>query len=311
MRTLAENPPEGWEAELLASHAPGSLWAKWRGYRNARKELIRRCASSSERPDIVHIHTAADWSWRRKRRFALIAYEAGCKIIIHIHSGQFDTWLEAPHSNKSTKMKAVLQKTNAKTIVLSPWWKEQLHPLIGATEVIHNPVCKTFVAGNHSRDKNHILLLGRDDPVKGHAFGVKVCQLIRETGLDLRVTMSGITSSPYSWLEAKGWMSDEEKLRLLQTASLLIVPSEFEGEPLVVLEAISCGLPVLTSDRLHSLPSSIEVAPFMNKEAWVSKIIQLLQQPTDPLSLMEHSKQYNIETISNKWRDVYQVLLDQ
>lgn len=311
MHTLAEFPPEGWQADLLASHAPGGLWAKWRAYRKARKELIRRCRLPSERPDIVHVHTAADWSWRRKRRFALIANEAGCNIIIHIHSGQFDTWLESPHSSQSSKMRAVLQKTNAKTIVLSEWWKERLHPLIGSTEIVHNPVDKTFVASNRSRNKNHILLLGRDDPVKGHAFGIKVCQHIRETGLDLRVTMSGITSSPYSWLEARGWMSDEEKLRLLQTASLLIVPSEFEGEPLVVLEAISCGLPVLTSDRLHSLPSSIEVAPFKDEGAWASKIIQLLQQPTDPLLLMEHSKQYNIETISNKWREVYQGLLDQ
>ncbi|MBL6748751.1 MAG: hypothetical protein ISP85_07200, partial [Candidatus Poseidonia sp.] len=61
MHTLAEYPPEGWEAELLASHAPGGLWAKWRAYRRARKELIRRCQSPQDRPDIVHVHTAADW----------------------------------------------------------------------------------------------------------------------------------------------------------------------------------------------------------------------------------------------------------
>lgn len=36
MHTLAEFPPEGWEAELLPSHAPGGLWAKWRAYRRAR-----------------------------------------------------------------------------------------------------------------------------------------------------------------------------------------------------------------------------------------------------------------------------------
>ena len=38
MHTLAEFPPEGWEAELLASHALGGLWAKWRAYRRARRE---------------------------------------------------------------------------------------------------------------------------------------------------------------------------------------------------------------------------------------------------------------------------------
>ena len=28
MRTLADHSPEGWEAELLPSHAQGGLWAK-------------------------------------------------------------------------------------------------------------------------------------------------------------------------------------------------------------------------------------------------------------------------------------------
>ena len=32
MQTLAEHPPEGWEANLLPSHAPGGPLAKWRAY---------------------------------------------------------------------------------------------------------------------------------------------------------------------------------------------------------------------------------------------------------------------------------------
>ena len=40
MQTLAEHPPEGWEAELLSSHVQGGLWSKWRAYRRARKDFI-------------------------------------------------------------------------------------------------------------------------------------------------------------------------------------------------------------------------------------------------------------------------------
>ena len=202
-------------------------------------------------------------------------------------------------------MKVFLKKTNAKVIVLNNWWKKQLYPFIGDTEVVHNPVSKIYIEGNTPRNNNHVLLLGRKDPIKGHAFGKAVCQRVRETGRDLRVTMSGITSSQYPWLEAIGWISESEKLHLLQTTSLLIVPSKFEGEPLVVLEAISCGLSVLASDRLHSLPSSVEIAPFENEQIWVEKIIQLLEKPTASSLLKEHSKMYRIETISNKWKEIY------
>lgn len=138
-----------------------------------------------------------------------------------------------------------------------------------------------------------------------------VCAKVRQEVSDLKVTMTGITSSPYPWLEAKGWVSDEERVHLLQTASLLLVPSAFEGEPMVVIEAISCGLPVLCSDRVHSLPPAIEVAPFENEAVWESKIIHLLREPTDSDHLTAHSKFFEIQAISTHWNKVYQGLLAQ
>ena len=39
MHTLAEFPPEGWQADLLASHAPGGLCSKCPAYRISLKEL--------------------------------------------------------------------------------------------------------------------------------------------------------------------------------------------------------------------------------------------------------------------------------
>ena len=309
MRILAEHPPEGWEAELLASHVVGSPWAKWRAYRKARSTLIRMLHDPTQRPDVVHLHTAADWSWWRKRRFALLGHAAGCKIVVHIHSGKFDQWLGNANSSQSRAMKSALRKTGAKLVVLNEWWQEQLEPLIGGAEVVHNPVRSRYVDSKRVRNKNHILLLGRNDPVKGHKFAMTVCEAVREEVPELRVTMSGVTSSPYHWLEAKGWVSDEEKLELLQTASLLLVPSAFEGEPMVVLEAISCGLSVLCSDRVHSLPPSIEVAPFENEGAWVAKIIQILREPTDSDVLKSQSKSYEIQVISTQWNNIYQSLL--
>ena len=118
MRILAEHPPEGWDAELLSSHVVGSPWAKWRAYRRARKELFRRCHSETERPDVVHLHTAADWSWWRKRRFAKMAHKAGVPNIVHIHSGQFDTWLRSS-TNRASNFRKEIQSNLSKIIVLS------------------------------------------------------------------------------------------------------------------------------------------------------------------------------------------------
>ena len=87
MQTLADRPPEGWKAELLSSHAEGSLWAKWRAYQRARGELRRRCAGQ-QAPDVVHVHVASDWSWRRKSRMIREAQHHNVSVVVHLHSGQ-------------------------------------------------------------------------------------------------------------------------------------------------------------------------------------------------------------------------------
>lgn len=46
----------------------------------------------------------------------------------------------------------------------------------------------------------------------------------------------------------RGWISGAEKDRLIQKSQILILPSYTEGLPMSVLEAISCGMPVIATD---------------------------------------------------------------
>jgi glycosyltransferase involved in cell wall biosynthesis len=310
MRILAEHPPEGWEAELLSSHAIGSPWAKWRAYRRARAAFSQMLNDETRRPDIIHLHTAADWSWRRKRQFAKMAHKASVPNIVHIHSGQFDAWLGTPDSKRSHAMKSFLKKHHSQTVVLGSNWQEVLEPYIGAVEVVNNPVAIEIQPSLEPRESHHLLLLGRNDPVKGHAFAIQVCEKVRETHPQLKVSMTGIASSPHSWLSAKGWVSDSEKLHLLQSSTLLLVPSAFEGQPMVILEAMTCGLQVLVSDRIPQISSAIACAPFENVEAWVSKVIEMLDNPGDPSLLLSQSESHSIENISQQWRELYSKILN-
>jgi len=49
-------------------------------------------------------------------------------------------------------------------------------------------------------------------------------------------------------VDIRFWVGYEEKLQLLQTSTMLLLPSYSEGFPMVILEAIACGLPVICSD---------------------------------------------------------------
>ncbi|MDC0655287.1 glycosyltransferase family 4 protein [Candidatus Poseidoniaceae archaeon] len=308
MRILAEHPPEGWEAELLSSHVTGSPWAKWRAYRRARQTLIQMLKDPAQRPDIVHLHTAADWSWWRKRHFAQMAHKAGVPNIVHIHSGQFDTWLKASSPRVSNFRKDILVSQST-VVVLSTSWQEKLSQLIGDTNVIQNPLDPALTLNSKgSRDPQKILFLARNDPIKGGEFAQKLVSELRQKQPSLFLAMSGIETSEHSWVQPLGWMTEEQKRVQLSTASILIIPSKFEGQPMVALEALAMGTPVLLSDRIHSLPKEIPRAIFEDLEDWKKNLLHLLSSENtmfDETLLLD----YSLPILQEKWKTCYETLL--
>lgn len=307
MRILAEHPPEGWKAELLSSHAVGSPWAKWRAYRQARASLTQILKDDTRRPDIVHLHTAADWSWWRKRRFAQMAHKAGVPNIVHIHSGQFDTWLSSS-SNKVNNFRKDVSSFSSHVVVLSTSWQRILGKIIGDTTVVHNPLDPELsIDTNMVRDPNKILFLGRNDRIKGGLFAQELVKKLRQSNSDLFLAMSGIESSKYPWVRSLGWVTEDEKRGHLSTASLLLIPSKFEGQPMVVLEALALRTPVLLSDAIHSLPDSLPRARYEDVEDWKHQVESLLSSKSK-----QHEEillDYSLSSIQKKWGDLYQELL--
>ena len=306
MRILAEHPPEGWDAELLASHIVGSPWAKWKAYRRARKALIRMLNDSTQRPDVVHLHTAADWSWFRKMKFLRILQSNATPAIVHIHSGQFDAWLNSVSSRKQSRIHKILQHPLTTGVVLSHAWKSRLESQLGELFVVSNPVKPGLEPPTEPRSKNNLLLLGRNSAVKGHDFAIELAKHLRSEFPELTLTLTGRTQAKPSWIRGLGWVTEDDKIRLLQNSSILLVPSEYEGQPMVVLEALACGLPVCVSDRLVDIPEGVKVATYGDVEDWGRVISELLKSPPDGATLLESSQPYRIESISNEWKRVYE-----
>jgi len=306
MHILAENPPDGWGAELLSSHVVGNPVSKWFAYRKAIKKFRRMLSSEQVSVDIVHVHTAADWSWRRKKRFVKLASKFSVPCIIHIHSGKFQSWLSAPNSRKSVKIRNFINQTNSAVVVLNNDWKKKLHPYIGHCNVIYNPVDPKIIPNDDvERDEHHLLLLGRNEPVKGHKFAEKLGGNLLESMPDLKISMTGIEQNENNWIDAKGWISEQEKLDLLQRSSLLIVPSAYEGQPLAIIEALACGLPCLASDRISELPEIVETAEFENLELWTTKVKEILAREINSDNLISASEQFGVEKIKQKWKVLY------
>ena len=100
-------------------------------------------------------------------------------------------------------------------------------------------------------------------------------------------------------------MSEVEKWRLLHTAGCLIVPSTFEGQPMVILEALAAGCPVVASTNVPDLPDCVKTAPLGDIEAWKDAI-------SNPISdgLAKAVTDHDIKIISKQWGQIYDKIID-
>ena len=272
IKILAANPPEGWRTSSCNTYSRRGKIQKLRRWQIAKKEI------KTGNFDLVHIHCASDWSYKRKISIAKVAK---VPVIFHIHSGRFDI-----------DTKSDLE--DYQVVCLSETWSERLKPLIGDSISVPNPVDPQ--QNDKIERESFTLLMGRNDPVKGHAFAYSL-------GLeDLRVT--GVDNAPKG-VTALGWVSEEEKWRLLQTAGCLIVPSEYEGQPMVILEALSVGCPVVASNNVPDLPGCVKVVDIGDKSGWIEAI-------SNPITdgLKEAVAKHHVDLVSKQWGEIYDRIID-
>jgi glycosyltransferase involved in cell wall biosynthesis len=137
--------------------------------------------------------------------------------------------------------------------------------------------------------------MGRADPVKGHDFAFSL-------GL-AKLKVTGLNIAPEG-VEALGWVSEEEKLKLLQTAKVLLVPSGYEGQPMVILEALAANCPIIASTNVPDLPDCIISIDLNDRDGWVKAIDQPITS-----GLLEAVKPHRIENVQKKWQRLYDEII--
>ena len=308
IRIFSQHPPIGWKAETLSTHTTGSIFNKFLYWRKARRILINRLNQNP--PDLVHIHSASDYSWWRKRRIALICIKKGIPAVIQVHSGQFHTFCA---KKKGAEVKKICSSKGIQAVVLSDLWAEKLEPWIPDAAVINIPI-EDPIDHQVNREINQLLFMGRNDPVKGAGIAIRAA---RGCASEVKLLMTGVSGTE-KWIvedvksglvQALGWIPDEEKSILMQRSTLLLVPSRFEGQPAVVLEAMANGLPVLGSD---AIAETVGDAGFIidsdDTEIW-SKEIDRIFKSGELENASKNGKilvkKHSLKSITKLWENLY------
>ncbi len=137
-------------------------------------------------------------------------------------------------------------------------------------QVIHNPIDLEKIAniepieGFFSTSKFNMVTLGRLDIGKNYTMLIKALHKLQNPQLKLYILGSGDMQDELEDLINKLDMNSQVKLlgfdpnpyKYLKSADLFVFGSNHEGFPNVLLEAMSCGLPILTTN-CQSGPSEI------------------------------------------------------
>jgi 1,4-alpha-glucan branching enzyme len=95
------------------------------------------------------------------------------------------------------------------------------------------------------------LFVGRDSFVKGADVARAAYDIYRQAGGERQLLMAGVNpfSESMTGMEFVGEVDEETKQRLIRTAYAVVIPSRYDTGPIVALEALSAGIPVIISDK--------------------------------------------------------------
>jgi glycogen(starch) synthase len=180
------------------------------------------------------------------------------------------------------------------------------------SSVIHNGIeSATFPPARIPADMFRVLYLGRLAEQKGidvllNAMAVVIRRFPRarlviagdgpkRADLEDQVVRLGLSQS----IEFLGWVAPQRVPRVISSASMLVIPSRWEGLPNVALQAGLMGRPVVGS-RVGGLPEIVDhqqtgiLVPPENSDVLSEAIIRLLQNP-DTASQMGQAARVKIE----------------
>ncbi len=226
--------------------------------------------NTRERPGLIHVQVTSGLAFWKAGIFILLGRMFGAGTVAHLHGGMFDKYYAACRPWTKKWIGRVFASTDM-VVALSKKWRQFLLAEVRGdlrVEIASNPVDSLFAealeAGRSAVDaeKKYILFLGSLGKRKGVFDILQAAPAIFEKHPDARIIFAGAEESRgekqridelcrEKKLDEKvtfiGVVTGKEKVNLFQSAMIYILPSYGENLPFSLLEAMSLGLPIVTT----------------------------------------------------------------
>lgn len=220
---------------------------------------------------IYHIHGSSYNSFHRKYLIFRILKFYKVRVVYHIHGGEFHTFYEKSSESLKKKISFLIDNVNC-IVCLSEKWKIFFNKSFNPRkiEVIPNIVAEPiFIKRKLNLESFSFLFLGNISHDKGIWLLMEVISKMKvklEGNVQFLIGGNGDVKRLKSEIENKGldkiveylgWVDEEMKVELLNSANALILPSYNEGLPISILEAMSYKLAIV-STKVGGIPAIIK-----------------------------------------------------
>ena len=250
-----------------------------------------RIWNETENNDIVHAHSHLFFS---TVICAILRHFSSTPLIITNH-GLFSQ--TAPMWVQKIYMRTVGKWTLQSADTVICYTKEEKEQLMGygiqekKIEVIHNGISSTdFLPSLHGPD-NQILWIGRFTPGKGVGILIDAFQTVHSSFPNYTLVMIGdgplqrtiqekiTVMNLGSSINGIPYIPNRDLPGIYQHSTVFVLPSLEEGVPRTILEAMSCGVPVVCTD-LPQLKAIVEgcgiIVPVRDPEALAGAMCRLI-----------------------------------
>lgn len=251
--------------EIVFQHIPtlpqGSTLHKILVFGQAIGKLLWKL--SLGKADLIYIHVSDRGSAFRQTITAMFSFLFRKPVIMHTHSADFHVFFSGLPVGIKQGMSWVFRKCD-RFIVLSESWKNYYIKNLGLkTErvmVLPNPVkIPAQVPQRRNSQEVTFVFLGRIGQRKGAFDLIKAFSYLsteHKTRSKLILAGDGDVEKARILIKALNlveyitvldWIDEEQRDVLLKKADVFVLPSYNEGLPMALLEAMSWGLPVITT----------------------------------------------------------------
>lgn len=223
--------------------------------------------------DLVHVQGSSHASFYREFFFVLLSKLCFRPVVWNFHASRFEDFFGI-FSGFSYRFKGCALAYANCIVVLAERYKKLLVTGYSLTnvKVLRNPAVLNyssvdiFSERKDKKDRMRILFVGFFIPNKGvldlleldksyrEGAGVKFCF----AGMgELEVDIQLAAKYDPEGIELLGWLDESGKDKAYKEADVLVLPSYREGMPIVILEAMASGLPVIATN-IAAIPEQIE-----------------------------------------------------